>query len=146
MQSFTISMLTLFAGGLLSLMVYFNGLLAKYISPFEASLVVHLVGLVTALIIWIFFRPKNKEPHKKIPFWPFLAGIFGGIAVAINGMTVNSPVGVAGTIGLFVLGQVIYSWFNDSWGWFGTPRRKLTLLDFLQAFFILAGVGVLIYG
>ena len=139
-------MLTLFAGGLLSLMVYFNGLLAKYISPFEASLIVHLVGLLTAFIIWLFFRPKTKNPHKKISLWPFFAGIFGGIAVAINGMTVNSPVGVAGTIGLFVLGQVIYSWFNDTWGWFGSTKRRLNTLDFLQAFFILAGVGVLIYG
>lgn len=146
MSPFALSLIALFAGFLLSITVYVNGLLAKFIRPLEASLVIHLVGLVAALILFAFWRLPPKLERKTIPNWTYIAGFFGGISVAIIGVTVNGPIGITGTVGLLVLGQVLYSWLNDSFGFFGTPKRKLTVLDFVQAGLILTGVGVLIYG
>lgn len=139
------SMLAFSAGGLLALMVFFNGTLAKYIRPLEASLVIHLVGLATSLLLVLVWKHRGVISFTQIPKWVYVTGMFGGIAVATVGVTVNGPIGVAGTIGLLVLGQVLYGWVNDAFGLFG-PRRRITTIDLAQAALILAGVGVLIYG
>lgn len=141
-----VSILTLCAGGLLALMVFFNGLLAKYIRPLEASLIIHLIGLTTSLLLVLLWKHRTTIAYQRIPKSAYITGIFGGIAVAIVGITVNGPIGVAGTVGLLVLGQVIYGWLSDTWGLFGTSRRRLSWPDLIQAMLILAGVGVLIYG
>lgn len=139
------TLITLFAGSLLSLMVYFNGLLASFIQPLEASLVVHLVGLLAAFLL-LFISRRGRAFKKGTSLFAWSTGIFGGLSVVLVGITVNSPLGVAGTVGLSVLGQILYSWINDTFGLFGSPKRKMTMLDFGQAFLILAGVGVMIYG
>lgn len=141
-----ISVLALLTGCLLALMVFFNGLLAKHIHPLEASLVIHLIGLLAASIMVFIWRPAWKIDFKHVPKWAYLAGIFGALSVTLIGYSVNTPIGLAGTVGLGVLGQVLYGWANDLFGWFGTHRRRLTLLDLLQALFILTGAGVMIYG
>ncbi|WPU64559.1 DMT family transporter [Peredibacter starrii] len=140
-----ISSLALLSGCLLALMVFFNGQLAKFIRPLPASLMIHLVGLCMAIVL-VFIWRTPKFNFRETPKWAYAAGAFGGIAVALFGYSVNTSIGVSGTIGLSVLGQVLYSWINDSFGLFGAPKRKLTGLDFLQAFLILLGVGVMIYG
>src|SRR4051812_34825950 len=126
MNSLGISLLALFSGCLLASMVFFNGLLAKFIRPLEASLIIHLVGLVAALGLVLFWRGNSQAEKKGSPSWAYLAGIFGGIAVAIVGVTANSAIGISGTVGLMVLGQVLFGWVNDTFGLFGSPRRRLT--------------------
>lgn len=146
MSSLGISLLALFSGCLLALMVFFNGLLAKFIRPLEASLVIHLIGLVAAFGLVLAWKLSSNTTRQPVPKWSYLTGIFGGIAVAIVGVTVNSPLGIAGTVGLMVLGQVLFGWVNDTFGLFGSAKRRLTGLDFVQAIFILLGAGVIIYG
>ena len=144
MTNIGVPLLALLSGFLLGLMVFFNGLLAKFINPLEGSLIVHLVGLVAALLLALIWKAPAKR--LRVPRYTFITGIFGGIAVAIVGVCVNGPLGVAGTVGMMVLGQVLYGWLSDAFGWFGSAKRWPTLLDFVQALFVLAGVGVLIYG
>lgn len=144
MVNYTVPFFALLSGLLLGLMVFFNGTLAKYINPLEASFVVHLIGFFAAIILALIWKPPAKR--LAVPWWTYLTGMFGGIAVAIVGICVNSPLGVAATVGLMVLGQVLYGWISDAFGWFGQKKRLPTGIDFLQAFFVLAGVSVLIYG
>lgn len=146
-QSTLYSFYTLLAGALLGLMVFFNGALAKYVDPIFASLIIHIIGLITSIVILILKRRKLLILLRKHSIhWSYCVGVFGAIAVAIVGYTVNSKIGVAGTIGTLILGQVLYSWINDSFGLFGTRKRRLNFLDFTQALMILAGVAVIIYG
>lgn len=144
MANLSVTFLALLSGLLLGLMVFFNGTLAKYINPLEASLVVHLVGFFAAIVLALFWRPRAGRSTS--PWWVYAAGVFGGIVVVIIGVCVNSPLGVGATVGLMVLGQVLYGWVSDALGWFGQTKRLPSAVDFMQALFVLAGVGVLIYG
>jgi transporter family-2 protein len=139
----TITFVGLFAGFCLAGMVFFNGLLAKYINPIEGSFVVHIIGLITSILLALIWKNRKRE---SVPNWAFLTGIFGGLAVAIVGFTVNKSIGISGTIGLAILGQIIFGWLCDSLGLFGNKKRKLELSDFIQVLLILSGVGILIYG
>lgn len=144
MTNFTVPFFALLSGFLLGLMVFLNGTLAKFIHPLEASLVVHIVGFGAAIVLALLWKPPANR--LSVPWWTYITGMFGGIAVAIVGICVNSPLGVGATVGLMVLGQVLYGWVSDAFGWFGQTKRLPTGMDFLQALFVLAGVGVLIYG
>lgn len=78
--------------------------------------------------------------------WSYCVGAFGAIAVGLLGFTTNSAIGVAGTTGAVVLGQLLYSWISDSFGLLGSVKRKLTWLDFVQALLIFGGVMVIVNG
>ncbi len=138
-----ITFIGLFAGLCLGAMVFFNGLLAKFINPIQGSFVVHTVGLMTAIVLSLLWK---KEGITHAPWWSFLSGIFGGIAVAIFGFSVNGTLGISGTIGAAILGEVIFGWLCDGLGLFGSQKRNLEMADFLQVGLVFLGVGILIYG
>lgn len=128
-------------------MLFLNGYLARYIHPIHASFVIHIVGLFTSVIILLvkgksFFRLlKLSNLH-----WSYCVGAFGAIAVGLLGFTTNSLIGVAGTTGAVILGQLLYSWVSDSFGLLGSVKRKLTVVDFVQALLIFGGVMVIVNG
>lgn len=137
--------LALFAGLLLAGMVALNGGLAKYIGPVEGSFVIHAIGLVTAALLVVLKLPENKNPKHIISKLSYFGGIFGAIIVVIVGYTVNSPIGVAGTIAMVILGQLLFGFFVDITGFFNLPKRKILAKDLLQTILLLIGSGVLLY-
>ena len=148
-MSNTPTLITAFGGGLLlGLMIFFNGIVTKYTGAIPGSFLVHLVGLAASVFILAIKTKKiSLAGVKNYRFTlDHCVGVFGGIAVALIGYTVNTKIGIAGTVGAMILGQVLYGWANDIFGFFGSDKKKLNKLDYLQASFIVAGVGVMIYG
>jgi transporter family-2 protein len=148
-MSNTPTLITAFGGGLLlGLMIFFNGIVTKYTGAIPGSFLVHMVGLVASLLILVIKSKSVKLGNLKNYRFNsgHCVGVFGGIAVALIGYTVNTKIGIAGTVGAMILGQVLYGWANDVFGFFGSVKKKLNKLDYLQAVFIVAGVGVMIYG
>ncbi|NNE04987.1 MAG: DMT family transporter [Xanthomonadales bacterium] len=138
--------LALISGCLLAVMIFLNGALAAAIGPVEGSLVVHGVGLLVASALVFLIRETSATPGLKAPWWAYLGGAFGAVLVIISGITVNSEIGVAGTISMLLLGQVLAGMLTDQFGWFGLPRRRVTLLDLAQVVLVLGGSGLLLYG
>jgi bacterial/archaeal transporter family-2 protein len=118
------------AGALLACMVFLNGALAGHVGPVPASFLVHGIGLVAASALW----------------WAYAGGAFGGVLVIIVGVTVNSELGVSGTIAMLLLGQILTGWATDHFGWFGLPRRSLGMRDLIQVLLVMVGSGVLLHG
>ena len=131
-------------GGLLSLMVLFNGTLAAYGSLFFASWVPHLTGTVAALLFLIVLRPKRAEAARP-PLWVYLGGVSGAITVMLTSATLNSALALSGTIALGLAGQMIFSLFADMRGLFGLPQRMPVARDYLSLTLIIAGSLVLIF-
>ena len=144
---YTFNYLTAMLGGLLlGFMVYFNGIMAKYLGAVPGSFIVHLVGLVISIFILIYKKKSIISVFKSYSFhWSHCAGFFGALAVTIIGHAVNSELGIASTIGAIILGQIIYGQINDYFGFFGSKKRAISYIDVAQAIFILIGVGVMTY-
>jgi len=87
------------AGGLLSLMVLFNGTLAAYGSLFYASWVPHLTGTFAPFLILIAIRPRRAKSNRP-PLWAYLGGVAGGVTVMLTSATLNSALALSGTIAL----------------------------------------------
>ena len=132
------------AGGLLTLMVLFNGTLAVNGSLFFASWVPHLTGSFAALILLALLRPRRASPVRG-PLWAYLGGISGGITVMLTSFTVNTALALSGTIALGLAGQMLFSLFADMRGLFGMPQRTPGARDLAALALITAGSLILIF-
>jgi len=132
------------AGGLLSLMVLFNGTLAAYGSLFFASWVPHLTGTFAALLFLAILRPKRAQIARP-PLWVYLGGVSGAITVMLTSATLNSALALSGTIALGLAGQMVFSLFADMRGLFGLPQRTPVPRDYIALGLIIAGSLILIF-
>lgn len=131
-------------GGLLSLMVLFNGTLAAFGSLFFASWVPHLTGSVAALLFLLVLRPKRAQVARP-PLWVYLGGVSGAVTVMLTSATLNSALALSGTIALGLAGQMVFSLFADMRGLFGLPQRMPVRRDFVALALIVAGSLILIF-
>jgi transporter family-2 protein len=132
-------------GGLLTLMVWFNGTLAVTGSLLFASWVPHVTGSILAIAVLLILRPKIAQPSAKIPWWAYLGGISGAVTVMLTSASMNSALAISGTIALGLGGQMVFSLIADKWGMMGLPQRNPTPRDMLALGLILAGSIVLIF-
>lgn len=120
------------SGGLLTLMVFFNGESARYGGALFSSWLAHGTGTIAALIfLALLWRSRKASGGKGVqaPLWAYLGGISGAATVMLTSTSVNTPLALAGTLALGLAGQVVFSLAADAWGLFGLPRRRLGLND-----------------
>lgn len=138
------------SGGLLTLMVDFNGLVGLYGGAMYSSWVAHGTGTVAALIFLALLRlaPRSAGVAEKprAPLWAYLGGVSGALTVTLTSTTVNTPLALSGTLALGLAGQVLFSLAADRWGLFGLPKSIPRLKDFAALGLIFAGSMIIIFG
>jgi transporter family-2 protein len=138
-------------GGLLTLMVHFNGALAHQGNPLFSAWTAHGTGtLAASLLLALLSRLRRAGPaaaRLRAPAWAYLGGLSGAATVMLTSTTVNSPLALSGTLALGLSGQAVFSLAADRWGLFGLPRRPLGARNILSLALILAGSALIIlYG
>ncbi|MFP1924762.1 DMT family transporter [Lonsdalea quercina] len=142
--------LSLAVGGgvLLTVMITTNSYLATWNSPLIASWFAHGSGAIVAWLLLLgLSRRKNVFAHPgqgKAPTWSYLGGIPGAFTVLLAAIAVNSPLELAGTLGLMLTGQIIFGLLSDLRGWFGVIKCRFSVLDLLSLALILSGSALLI--
>ncbi len=139
----TIGALAAFAAGLLlALMIAQNGALARATDPWLASWLAHGVGsLVAALLWWLAPRPQGPQ---SAPPWAWLGGLPGALTVVLAALCLNSQLGMAGTLALLLLGQLLFGALCDARGWFGLVRRRPSGKDVLAALLVMIGALLIV--
>jgi len=135
------------SGGLLTLMVDFNGTLAHYGNALFSSWTAHGVGTVAALILLaVLYRRRAAQggPKLRAPLWAYLGGLSGAATVMLTSVAVNSPLALSGTLALGLCGQALFSLAADNWGLFGLPARRPDLRDLASVVLILSGSALII--
>lgn len=137
------------SGGLLTLMVFFNGQLAFHGTPLFASWVAHGTGTIAAIIFLLVLwrRPRSAPQAKKpsAPWWAYLGGLSGALTVMFTSTTVNSALALSGTLALGLAGQFAFGLVADLWGMFGLPKRRPDLRDLTAFALIIAGSAIIIF-
>ncbi len=85
-------------------------------------------------------------PKTGTPFWAYLGGIPGAATVVLAAITVNSPLGLSGSLALIMAGQVLFGLSCDALGLFGLTKRSLTLKDGVTLLLMTAGCLLTLFG
>lgn len=99
----------------------------------EASLATNPAGPASSL------AEAMPSQLNRVPYWAWLGGLPGALTVVLAAFCLNSPLGMAGTLALLLLGQLLFGALCDGLGWFGLTRRRPQGLDLLAALLVMAG-------
>jgi transporter family-2 protein len=120
--------MALAAGVVLAVMTDWNSLLARHSSPLFASWTAHGVGAAASLTLVALLSARTAtekaaaRPEARWPLWSYLAGIPGAFTVLLAAITVNSVLGLAGTLALLLIGQMVFGIVADAFGFLGLQR------------------------
>ncbi len=140
------------AGGVtLASMIALNSHMAFFSSPLLASWVAHGIGAVVSLIVLMIAsiligKKISLLPKTKTPIWAYLGGIPGAFTVILAAITVNSPLGLSGSLALIMAGQVLFGLVCDSFGLFGLVKRTVNSYDFIALILMVAGCLMTLFG
>jgi transporter family-2 protein len=134
------------SGGVLTLMVLFNGQWAANGTALFASWMAHGTGTVAALLfLALLRRPRPVAGAGRAPVWAYLGGLSGAVTVMLTSTTVNSALALSGTLALGLVGQAAYSLMADRFGWFGLARRRIGGREAAALCLILSGSFLIIF-
>lgn len=134
-------LLAMFGGFLVAVMVVINGGLTAAYGAWLATIIIHVVGLVTILIVYAFHRGPLL-PKIRLPLYYFLGGAIGVGTTLFNNMAFG-VISLSAITGLGLLGQGLTSLVVDHFGIMGMEKRPFHKKK-LIGFAFLAGGCLLI--
>lgn len=146
------SLLAIAAGCLLALMIQINSQLAANSSALNASWFAHGIGAVVAWCLYSIINFSNNSWHKqdlpnmkKPPMLFYLGGLPGAFTVILASLTVNSSIGLSGTLALSLVGQITFSMLCEHFALFQLKKQTIIAADLLPVAMVLTGAILLIY-
>lgn len=128
-------------GAIIAIMIVLNGALSNGIGNYSSSVIIHLVGLLSIVLV-ILFMKKPLQFQKGIPFYLYSAGAIGVLTVLFSNISFMS-LGVSVTIALGLLGQSLAAIIIDHYGLLGMKVVKFNKTKSIGLAFILLGSAVM---
>lgn len=134
--------LSFLCGVIVTTMNIFNNQLSNYCGVYLSTVIIHLVGLVSFIII---MKLKNQKISLKnhLPLILYTGGMIGVLTVMFNIVAINS-LGVTLLTALGLLGQLLTSVILEHNGWLGSIQQKITFPKLISLAIIVIGIGVMI--
>lgn len=128
------------AGGLMAFQGSMNSTLSKTAGLLGATLVVHVIGLITIIPLLFFFKNSwNGLKHVfEAPKYAYLGGIISVAIIYLVASSISKSGMVSATTAI-IGGQITTAVLIDSFGWFGIDKCSLTLWKILGIIFL--GLG-----
>lgn len=129
------------SGTFIALQGIFNAKLGYAVGAWMSVTVVHLVGLVLALLIYAFKRDAVMTAFRRVPWYYSLGGLFG-VFVVFGELTAIQQLGVTWAICVLLVAQLIGAFLIDVNGWFGVKRKPLNQGQLTGLALMVAGIGI----
>lgn len=137
-----LSFLSILSGALIAIMIVQNGGLAEGIGNYHASVIIHVIGLLSVLA-WMLIQREKLHWDKRTPWAYYLGGVLGVITVVTNNLCFFS-LGVSLTLALGLFGQCVAGGVVDHFGLFGLPKMRFRKQHLLSFGFIIAGIATML--
>lgn len=135
------NLISTFIGALISFMILVNGILSDSIGNYSSSVIIHLVGLVSVLIVLAACKSKISIQNG-IPVYMYSAGALGVFTVLFSNLSFTQ-LGVSLTLALGLLGQSISSIVIDHFGLLGMDAVKFKSKKYIGLLIISLGIFVM---
>lgn len=126
------------AGLFISLQGVFNTRVSDKIGLWETTTIVHVTGLIGAIIMMLAFGNGSIEKYTEVNKFYLLGGIFG-VVIIFSVMRGISILGPTLSVSIILITQLVMATVIDTFGLFGNPQIKF---DFTKPL----GVVVMIIG
>ncbi|MGE6256818.1 DMT family transporter [Heyndrickxia sporothermodurans] len=130
---------SMIAGMLISLQGVFNTKMSEEISPWHTTTIVHFVGLIFSIILYLFARDGRVKGFQEIPIIYFLGGMFG-VIIVFGEMTAIQHLGMSFAIAILLIAQLLSAFLIDANGLFGMMRHRVTVQQKIGMSMLIAGI------
>lgn len=134
--------LAILNGVFIALMISFNSLLSQKTGPYFALLIINSICLILVLCLVILNKPRLSA-IRRLPKPLMLSGLLGVLILAMNNYSF-SRLGATLTMGLMILGQLVFSVLVDSFGLLGMRRHPFRSEKILGLIMMSFGILVMI--
>ena len=121
-----------------------SSLMSGKIGIWESIFIVHLGGAILSIIpLLLFFGGGNLSQWRSVPWYALGAGAMG--LVVIGAVSITIPrLGVAPTVTLIIVAQLISGAILDHYGWLGVHVHPLDLKRILGMLVLFAGTWLMV--
>ena len=130
-------------GVLICVMIAFNGGLSDFSGVYPATVLIHIVGLLTILPVLLIAR-EPLMPRKRIAPALYLGGVYGMLTTIFNNISF-ATLSVSALLALGLLGQSITSAAIDQFGLFGCPKVPFEPRKIAGLLLVALGAGLMIF-
>lgn len=135
-------LISLLTGIMLAIMIFINGRLTDAVGVFQATAVLHSVGVLFALLACLI-RKEKPLPRSRSPWWFYTGGIIGIFTAYANNFAFGK-ISMTSIVALALLGQTVASLVIDATGWFGMVKRPIRKSTLIGLTFCLAGIFMML--
>lgn len=133
------------SGSAMALQGTMNAALGKVVGLWESTLIVHLIGTATTLLIILILGVgwNNLSKITQAPWYVLLGGVLNVIIIYAIVRTMPQ-IGVGNATTAIIVAQVLTALLIDNFGAFGMKKISFQYLDLLGIALLAAGAHILL--
>lgn len=136
------NILSLLTGLVIAVMVVLNGGLTFQYGNFNATIIIHVIGVVFAFFLCKLTK-KRIAIKKELPIWLYLGGAIGVLTTVSNNFAYGK-ISLTSIVALGLFGQTITSILIDCLGLFGMKKHSFRKSSIAGLAFSLIGIFVML--
>lgn len=133
------------SGAAMALQGTFNAALGKILGVWESTLLVHIIGTLTALVIMIGLGMgvANFNKINTVPWYAFLGGVLNVLIIYAIVRTMPK-IGVGNATTAIIVAQILTAVLIDNLGAFGMKKYAFHYIDLLGIALLAVGAKILL--
>lgn len=133
------------SGAAMAVQGTFNSVMGKAIGVWESTLVVHIIGTLTVLIIMLVIGTgfNNFSKLSEVPWYAYLGGLLN-VLIIFAVVKTMPKIGVGNATTAIIVAQVSTAILIDSLGLFGMKKYEFQYIDLLGVALLAVGARILL--
>jgi bacterial/archaeal transporter family-2 protein len=119
-----------------------NTRISQDIGTWQTATITQFTGFLVSLLILMFAKDKKWKRLKNVKPLYLTSGAFAAIIIFSNVASIEY-VGVTLSISVLLIAQLSLTFLIDGKGWFGIPKQKMRLPQFVGIAMMIIGVVIL---
>lgn len=136
------SLFAFLGGAFITLQGVANTRISQDIGTWQTATITQFTGFLISLLVMMFVRDKKWKQLKNVKPLYLTSGAFAAIIIFSNVASIEY-VGVTLSISVLLIAQLGLTFIIDGKGWFGIPKQKVRLPQFIGIALMVVGVVIL---
>jgi bacterial/archaeal transporter family-2 protein len=141
MKFFSLFLIGVLAGSMITVQSVLNSVLGRKTGNFGSVLILTFVSIgVLLILIALFPSASNLRELPSLSEWYLYLGGILGVVILAAPIFLIPRIGVTSTLMGLVIGQLVLAVVFDHFGFFNTPRIEINLIRIIGLILLIAGV------